>query len=308
MNISKVILTGCFVILIGFWLLIFTWQSDYPSKQVMVNPIPGLDRYEEAFDDMPEEYLTENFKNGLYIKTTAARNVFEFGIAAVDSVYGKAFFIDKKSNRVFDKTFERVGCFDADSGLAAVKENGKYGFINTKGQYVIKPKYDYTDGFYGGRAKVIYKGVMQVIDTDDKVIYQPEIGNWYELPVFPETNHIKRTPKFKQFLPGGGIMYDMNDNPLHGGKIYSVPVCCDMEDFSRYIFVEYDTKKVGITDEYGRFIAEPQFKAIYWDDGHLNENFYRFSKDGYIFCFGFDDNYLIDKDGKVVFEMSKLKP
>ena len=32
-------------------------------------------------------------------------------------------------------------------GLSAVKKNGKFGFINKKGEFVIEPQFDYADNF-----------------------------------------------------------------------------------------------------------------------------------------------------------------
>lgn len=49
-------------------------------------------------------------------------------------------FINKMGQTVFGKKFQDASFFD--DGIAFVKEKGKYGFINTKGGFVIPPSFD----------------------------------------------------------------------------------------------------------------------------------------------------------------------
>lgn len=49
-------------------------------------------------------------------------------------------------------------------GLAYVKFNNKYGYINHKGEVVIPIIYDKADNFYNGKAKVVLNGESTIID------------------------------------------------------------------------------------------------------------------------------------------------
>lgn len=48
--------------------------------------------------------------------------------------------------------YEEANCFY--NGVAIVKENGKYGYINKKGEYIIKPAFDEATEFVNGVALV----------------------------------------------------------------------------------------------------------------------------------------------------------
>ncbi|MBR4297047.1 MAG: WG repeat-containing protein, partial [Bacteroidaceae bacterium] len=61
-------------------------------------------------------------------------------IIAVNTDNGVGFFTDNKGTFLFNKQFEGVSKFS--EGLARVKQNGKYGYINTKGEVVVPCIYD----------------------------------------------------------------------------------------------------------------------------------------------------------------------
>ncbi|MDQ3110055.1 MAG: WG repeat-containing protein, partial [Bacteroidota bacterium] len=56
---------------------------------------------------------------------------------------------------------------------AAVKEKGKYGYIDESGDYVISPQFDVAWSFIRGSAVVKEKGLYGLIDKDGKYIVEP---------------------------------------------------------------------------------------------------------------------------------------
>ena len=64
-----------------------------------------------------------------------------------------------------------------DNALIIVKEDGKYGYINTKGKVVIKPKYDDASSFTGNFAVVKDDGKYKVIDKKGKVKFEEEYSS-----------------------------------------------------------------------------------------------------------------------------------
>ena len=77
---------------------------------------------------------------------------FKEGLAAVE-IDDKWGFVDKKGNLVIKAQFDDIDESFAE-GLAAVKVGGKWGFINKRGEFVVKPKFDRAYSFYHGTASV----------------------------------------------------------------------------------------------------------------------------------------------------------
>lgn len=73
-------------------------------------------------------------------------------IIAVNTPHGVGYFTDCEGCFLFRKQFEGVSQFT--EGLARVKQNGKYGYINTKGELVSPCIYDGANSFSKGLALV----------------------------------------------------------------------------------------------------------------------------------------------------------
>lgn len=54
--------------------------------------------------------------------------------------------------------------------MAAVKKNGKWGFVNRSGEEVIACKYGYADGFVNGRAVVVKNGKWGYINKSGEQV------------------------------------------------------------------------------------------------------------------------------------------
>ena len=77
---------------------------------------------------------------------------FSQGLAAVyQSSQGWSFITHKGTRLSADKYYEEADSFSAD-GLARVRVNGKWGIINTKGKWVVKPKLPFVGNYSEGRA------------------------------------------------------------------------------------------------------------------------------------------------------------
>jgi len=141
--------------------VIFTNWGYADTKGALI--IPG--QYDEAHDF--SEGLACVKKGGLYgFIDAAGREViapqyddadmdgFRDGLCAVFTG-GKdlrCYFIDRQGKRIFDAEFEEAYGFH--EGLAAVKVNGKWGYIDRTGAFVIKPVYSGAGSFSCGLAAV----------------------------------------------------------------------------------------------------------------------------------------------------------
>ena len=57
-------------------------------------------------------------------------------------------------------------------GLTQVKINGKWGYIDKTGEYVVQPQFSRADSFYRGLALVISDGTKAYIDKTGKFIWK----------------------------------------------------------------------------------------------------------------------------------------
>jgi hypothetical protein len=64
-----------------------------------------------------------------------------------------------------------------DEGLAAVRLNGKYGYVDESGREVVPPKYDNTWKFIGGFATVKLGDKYGFIDKTGKEVVPPKYEN-----------------------------------------------------------------------------------------------------------------------------------
>jgi len=78
---------------------------------------------------------------------------FKNGFCAIPKD-GKFGYIDKKGNWIITPQFEEANSFSAD-GYARVKKNGKYGIIDKTGKFLIEPNYNRLTDFEDGHA--VYK-------------------------------------------------------------------------------------------------------------------------------------------------------
>lgn len=95
---------------------------------------------------------------------------FKNGLAAVgkNNLYG---YINTSGQVVIPFQFSNARSFT--EGLApAANAKGYWGFIDTKGEWVVKPTYDFTGEFENGEARVIKGDKVFYIDRQNKVIHQ----------------------------------------------------------------------------------------------------------------------------------------
>ena len=94
-----------------------------------------------------------------------ARDAFNQGVAVVN----RNQLINNKGKVIFqDKSIEYISWFDY--GLAIAKKNGKIGYLNTKGKFVISPTYEEGTGFYNQVAMVKKNGKWALINTKGKLL------------------------------------------------------------------------------------------------------------------------------------------
>ena len=92
---------------------------------------------------------------------------------------GKYGFVNAKGEQVVECKFDRVD--DFREGLAAVREDYKWGYINTKGEQVVECKFDRVDDFSEGLVGVMKDGKWRYINTKGNFIVHDEYNNKIEV-------------------------------------------------------------------------------------------------------------------------------
>jgi hypothetical protein len=85
---------------------------------------------------------------------------------------GGYYMIDETGKRITEAKFEDARLFN-DSTYAAVKSGGKWGFVDSEGEYVIVPEYEGARSFSNGFAAVKSDGKWGFIDVENKPVIEP---------------------------------------------------------------------------------------------------------------------------------------
>lgn len=93
-------------------------------------------------------------KKGLEVFSVAAKEGSRClgGLISVKDKTDRYYLINKTGKQVNSKTWEEIGIFS--DGLALVKDNSKWGYIDAQGNKVIDTKFDIASGFTKGAAVV----------------------------------------------------------------------------------------------------------------------------------------------------------
>lgn len=204
---------------------------------------------------------------------------------------GKWGYIDKKGNVVIDFIYENAG--DFSEGLAPVKKDGKAGYINTKGEVVVDLKYRNTYSFSNGYG-VIQDGIYcGAIDKDGNVII--EANKYYNVkPLSYDLFYVDGTEAGDS--KGGYDIIDKESNVIIDG-------IAGARDFSEeliavkqlYINGKSDMQngKWGFMDKDGNIVIDFQYDDV----NNFSDGLVRVVKDN---KYGF-----IDKSNNVIIEINR---
>jgi hypothetical protein len=99
-------------------------------------------------------------------------------IFAVNTTWGIGYYADANGRFLFKRQFEEVDAFSC--GLAKVRINGRYGYINTSGELVIPCIYDTASPFVDGLAEVSKGLIYGCIDANGNEIIPLQYSEIYQ--------------------------------------------------------------------------------------------------------------------------------
>jgi len=95
---------------------------------------------------------------------------FSEGMAAVKKD-GKLGFVNKEGKYVIEPQF--YFGYDFSEGMALVYKDGKWGFVNKEGKIVIEPQFDWAGNFSEGMAAVKKDGKWGFVNKEGKYVIEP---------------------------------------------------------------------------------------------------------------------------------------
>ena len=120
-------------------------------------------------------YINPQLKEEFFITAWQAYLFWEN--VAVVSTDNKTYELMNKKGEIFKKLEGVETLIFCNNGMLAVREKGKWGYVNEKGDMMIKPKYDTCDSFKDGFARVKLNSKWGIIDKSGTEITEPKYEN-----------------------------------------------------------------------------------------------------------------------------------
>ncbi|PJZ46744.1 WG repeat-containing protein [Leptospira brenneri] len=189
-------------------------------------------------------------------------------------------YIDKKGNLLGDLYFEDAFLFR--NGSALVKQAGKFGIIDTKGKFIISPKYDYLSPLYEDWAifkrdehqgLVNNKGIEKIFVHDEYEIKNTYYEGAVTFQRYEKTGMMDYN--FKVIIPPnydylslfheGLVRFKLNQKwgfLDQTGKVIIEPIYDSEYDFEEGYAVVEINNQYGIINKQGKYLLEPKFSSI----------------------------------------------
>lgn len=131
----------------------------------------GIEAFGDA--DFPNKFGLRKYNNEK-IKDVIFDDIggFKDGISRA-SINGKYGYIDKSGEFIIKPQFD-IASKNFIEGLASVQSNGKYGYIDKSGNFKIKPQFDDARDFSEGFAIIKVNNKYGFIDKTGKIIIEPK--------------------------------------------------------------------------------------------------------------------------------------
>jgi hypothetical protein len=109
-------------------------------------------------------------------------------VAHCDGKFGLCRYVDRKTQReLIPPRYELAGSFS--EGLAAVRIDGRFGYIDASGAVVIAPSFEFAGAFHNGLAEIVVDDKAGVIDRTGRIVVPPSFARavpWTKDVIFAE--------------------------------------------------------------------------------------------------------------------------
>jgi hypothetical protein len=161
----------------GRWIFLPQFQAADPFKggRAIVGAITGIGALKGRIDaaDASDWRWREIDKQGRVLGRVRRDYSHPFGEDGLRPVFGgRIGFENRASKMVIPQRYEETTGFS--EGLAAVREpGGKWGYIDTAGNWVVQPEYGWANPFADGLGEVIIDARAGYVDRIGKVVWAP---------------------------------------------------------------------------------------------------------------------------------------
>lgn len=180
------------------------------------------------------------------------------GLAPVSLDGNSWVFINTDGKKIKSNSFESVDEY-ADNGLAAASVNGKFGFIDTNGKWVIKAKFDETYKF----DSIDNNLSLAMAWIDEKHGYINQKGEWVIKPIFGSHYDTGFENGVAMVSPVNSSFYGLID--AKGNWIlkpqYEWDTAGDIQTYKGH-FTLIKNGKWGVVNTQGKWIVEPKYDYI----------------------------------------------
>jgi len=187
---------------------------------------------------------------------------FSEGLAAVRDNRGWG-FIDKGGKEVVEPRFQAAGNFS--EGLAEVQVDGLWGFIDKQGRMMIEPQYELANPFSEGIA-VVVKGKARSAshpvkgDRSQSIVVRSRVVRRKRVLVGEGAGDLS-SDQATQLADKEVLLIDPSGHAILSRKLSELPLNINGR-FSEGLIEANDptTQKVGFVDKTGKFIIEPKYR------------------------------------------------
>jgi WG containing repeat len=170
---------------------------------------------------------------------------------------GQRFIIDNNNNKIYNAKYDELYDACMTIGLISISVNGKWGFINLKGNVISTPKYDdpgilqYDSDTLGA----VYKQSFIIVKSKDKYGVMNVSGKETIPPKYEVIRDLK-----------DGLMFYAIHNKVgligKSGKEITLPKYDDITDFSEGLATISISGKKGLINSIGKEIVPPKYDQI----------------------------------------------
>ncbi len=184
---------------------------------------------------------------------------FSEGLAAV-KINGKYGYIDKGENVIIDPIYDDA--FGFSEGLAVVKSGDYYSFIDHKGNIISKDRFEDANSFSDGLAGIVIRGEVKYVNKEMKVVIDNGLGYFIRA-----TNNRSGKPQAMSFSEG---LAEFTENGLIGffdktGNVVIPPRFSDTGEFREglcNVKSEFG-EEWGYIDKMGNVVIPYSYRSAY---------------------------------------------
>ncbi|NPD86792.1 WG repeat-containing protein [Lentimicrobium sp. L6] len=197
-----------------------------------------------------ENYGAVNYEGklsvpGVYTKLT------EFNGNHAIGTKGRVYFVVNNKGEEIKLDIPKIRAAKHFSeGLAPIKIKGAYGYIDTLGQVVIRPKYKSTGHFNGG--------VAWAKNLDGRVGYIDKSGKWLVEPIFIIGDDYDPESGYARVKSTRGWAYIDTAN-----QFTNLGVTNDYFNFSEGLAINRENGRIGFIDHTGEWVIKPYFAVAH---------------------------------------------